>query len=490
MRRTLGLALALVVAAGCRRTTPEMRVIDATVDAMGGRERILEVRTVAIEGEGENFNLGQNRAPDADLPMFKVTAYRRVIDYGGLRWRQEQMRTPQFLTGNPSPVKQVAGLDGGIAYNVAADGTATRATDAIARDRRLEIVHTPIGVMQAALAEGATLSNAHQHDGHDIVDIKTAAGDSLTLAVDASTHLPVRVVSMTDQPNLGDVAIETEFGSYQDTGGLMLPTRITSKLDRQTLVSIAVARTVINGETGDLAAPAAARNAAAPVATASVAVEPIADGVWYLAGQSHHSVLVELSDQLVLVEAPQHDTRALAVIAKARELRPGKPLRKVIVTHHHFDHSGGVRAAVSEGLTIVAHAATRPFFEDLVRRSHTMAGDALAKNPKPLAFEGVAGELVMQDPMRTLAIYPIEGNPHADTLLMVYLPKERVLVEADVYTPPALNATTAPRFPFAANLVENITKRKLRVDRLAPIHGRIVPFSALMGAVAAMGASQ
>src|SRR4029078_9300598 len=97
--------------------------------------------------------------------------------------------------------------------------------------------------------------------------------------------------------------------------------------------------------------------------------------------------VLSLGNNLRSIESPQNDTRALAVIAKARELRPNKPLTTVIVTHHHFDHSGGVRAAVSDGLGVVAHKRPEPFFQSAMTRPHTIVPDALAKNPQPLKIE-------------------------------------------------------------------------------------------------------
>jgi glyoxylase-like metal-dependent hydrolase (beta-lactamase superfamily II) len=166
--------------------------------------------------------------------------------------------------------------------------------------------------------------------------------------------------------------------------------------------------------------------------------------------------------------------RALAVIAKARELRPDKPLKYVANSHHHFDHSGGIRAAVSEGLAVTTHKANAAFYQEAVGRAHTLVPDALAKNPKPLKLEPVDDMMVIKDDKRTVQVFHIEGSPHADTLLMTYFPKERILVEADVWSPGAAVQ------PYAANLLDNIKKRNLKVDKILPIHGTIAPFSELV----------
>src|SRR5262249_31018734 len=154
-----------------------------------------------------------------------------------------------------------------------------------------------------------------------------------------------------------------------------MPTRLVTKTDKYPTAELRVTKQAIDADAGDLSAPAAAASAAPTTAPppATVTVEKVANGIWFLAGQSHHSVLVEFADHLALIEAPQSDTRALAVIAKAREVVPGKPLTTVINSHHHFDHSGGIRAAVSEGLAVVTQKDNAAFYQEAVARSHTIA---------------------------------------------------------------------------------------------------------------------
>jgi glyoxylase-like metal-dependent hydrolase (beta-lactamase superfamily II) len=477
LHRTLPI-VALVLSA-CTPTAPEQQVVNDAAAAMGGRDRIAAVKTLVIEGDGKNGNLGQDLTPEATGQAFALSGYRRAVDFAAHRARVEQTRTPNFAYfQGTAPQKQVFGVDGEVAYNVAPNGAATRAANAVAKDRRAEFYHHPLALLQAAFDSSSTLSNARAAGSERVVDVTTAYGGRLTLAVDGTTKLPTRIVSMADNLNLGDVAIETTFGDYQDANGLKLPTRLTTKTDNYTTAEIHVAKQTVDGATGDLAAPAAAASAP-PIAgppPATVSVEELAPGVWFLAGQSHHSVVVEFADHLTLIEAPQNDARATAVIAKARSLRTNKPLTMVVNTHHHFDHSGGIRAAVSEGLSVVTHQGNAAFFQNAASRAHTIAPDALARSPKPLKLETVDGDKEVKDASRTMMLYPLAGNGHSDTMLMAYLPKERLLVEVDLYSPGSATQ------PYAASLLDAIKSRNLKIDRVVPLHGTIAKFDELVKA--------
>src|SRR5213594_3066118 len=172
MKRMKWLVLsAAVILGGCAQA-PEQQTINDAASALGGRDRILAVKTLIIEGGGSNGNLGQDVRPEATSQTFTVADYKRAIDVAAGRARVEQTRTPNFtFFQGQQPQKQVFGIDGNVGYNVAPDGTATRVANAVANDRRAEIYHHPLTIVRAALDPAAKLSNPRTQDGQSVVDI-------------------------------------------------------------------------------------------------------------------------------------------------------------------------------------------------------------------------------------------------------------------------------------------------------------------------------
>jgi glyoxylase-like metal-dependent hydrolase (beta-lactamase superfamily II) len=194
--------------------------------------------------------------------------------------------------------------------------------------------------------------------------------------------------------------------------------------------------------------------------------------VYYLRGGSHHSVAIDQADHVVVVEAPLDEARSAAVIAKVKETIPGKPIRSIVNSHVHFDHSGGLRTYVAEGATVVTHEMNRPYYEKAWAAPRTLNPDSLAKAARPAAFETFAEKHVLTDGRRAIEIHRLAGNGHNDAFAMVYLPAERILIEVDAWAPLAPNQPPpAAPSPFAVNLYENIQKLKLDVRQIAALHG-------------------
>jgi glyoxylase-like metal-dependent hydrolase (beta-lactamase superfamily II) len=240
--------------------------------------------------------------------------------------------------------------------------------------------------------------------------------------------------------------------------------------------------------------PPAMRNAAMPAV--KVASERLGEGVWLLAGGSHNSVAIEFKDFIAVVEAPDDAARAEAVIAETKRLVPGKPIRYLVNTHHHFDHLGGARTFAAEGATVVTHERNRALYEHVVfaPQPRTLSPDRLSQfpfattGPSPVMLEFVSERTAISDGQRSLLLFHVRELDHAETMLIAYLPQERLLINADLYTPPPADGEPPEKLSQSAMaLYENMHRLKLDVSLHVPIHGRPGPhadFERIAGAAA------
>ena len=475
MYRKLVVVLSILFLAGCSRSSQS--VLEDAAQAMGATN----LQTIQYSGSGSNFALGQNYTPDEPWPRFNVVSYTRTINYETASSREELLRT-QFEDpprgGGSQPVvgqqRQVFFVSGKDAWNQTGDQSTP--APATAAERGLQVWLTPHGWVRAALQNKVTAQQQTAAGKPATVISFTLQGKYKVSGTINDQNLLEKVQTWLPNPVVGDMPVEIEYYDYKDFHGVKFPTRIVQKQGGHPTLELTVSDVQPHAPAA-METPATVRGAApAPVL---VETQKLADGVWLIAGGSHNSVAVEFQDYVTVVEGPQNEARSLAVIAEVKQLVADKPIRYLVNTHHHFDHSGGIRTYAAEGVTIVTHEMNRAVYERSFQAPRTLEPDRMAQTGAAAKFETLTDQHVLTDGTRTLAIHHIRENSHNAGLLMAYLPRERILIQADTWN--ALPPATASH--FTVNFLENINRLQLRVDRIVGMHGPVGTMAELRRAV-------
>jgi glyoxylase-like metal-dependent hydrolase (beta-lactamase superfamily II) len=458
---SLGLALGLIGAAAQAQTLP------AATKALAAEQ----VGSIEFSGTGRWYQFGQAPAPGLPWPPFDVSRYSSSIDYETASARVQITRRQVVEAGRvrPAPVEQNVDqyVSGSTAWNRAPQAggtTVATAQPAAVEERQAEIWSTPQGFLRAARANGA---QARSSSGNTEVSFTAGGKYRYVGTINARSEVE-RVQTWIANPILGDTLYETKFTDYKPYNGVLFPSHIVRSVGGHPVLDLQVAEVKLNPRV-DLPVPAEV-NPTPPAVT--VTSNPLAPGVYYFTGGTHHSVVIEQRDHVVVVEGPLSEERSLAVIAKVKEVIPGKPIKYLINTHVHFDHSGGLRTFVDAGAIIVTAKANQAYYEKAWAAPRSLAPDRLAQSKKVAKFETFSNQHTLSDGQRKIELHEISGSGHNDAFALVYLPAEKILVEADAYTPTAANVPPpAVANPYSVNLYENIVKRKLDVVQIAALHG-------------------
>jgi len=512
-RRLFALVAFLTLIAGAASAQDARTVLENAAKAMGA----VNMKTIQYSGAGWDSSVGQSYNLTSDWPRFEVPSFMRVIDYDAKSWREERTRRQgNYPTYGRLPLQEekiTALLSGNFAWNMKGDNPVPQTGrflegPPIAELRQLEIALTPHGFLKAALAGNPTAMSEPivgpsdgglSSNGRKVTIVSfTALGKYKVNGTINDQNLVELVTTWIPNPVYGDMLYEFRYTQYKDFGGIKFPALVHVHLGNPVLnpahniYEIKVNSVNANVSIPAISVPDAVRQAVDP--PVRVESQKLADGVWLLAGGSHNSVLVEFRDFVAVIEAPLSETRSLAVIEEVNKLVPGKPIRYLVNTHHHFDHAGGLRTYLAQGTTIVTHELNKEYYLQILFHpgGWTLQPDRLATfypmfmiSRRPAPIETVQDKDVLTDDARVMDIYHVQdmsyaledasyrqGN-HSEDMLMVYLPKEKILVNADLYTPPAPGAPPpAATNPGTITLYQNIKRLKLDVAQHVPIHGR------------------
>ena len=449
------------------------------------------LRTIEITGAGMNAAVGQSYAPGTDWPRFEITSYTKTIDYDNRASREQLTRRQgnhpaQGGGGTPlqADQQQNAAVNGTFAWNM--QGTMANPQPGAVEVRQLEILMTPHGFLKAALAPGANptaytrTSQMPGQTGRRVTVVTfTALGKYKVSGAINDQNLVEYVQTWIANPVLGDMLYEIRYTQYREFGAVKFPGDIHAhqgdqRLDEGHNSFQLTVKNVRANPGASIPVPANVRQAAAPAGTKAVP-EKMADGVWYVGGAGANSVAVEFRDYMVVVESPTNEQRSIAVIDEVRRLAPNKPIRYLVNTHHHFDHLGGIRTFVAEGATIITHERNRDFYERVVfsPAPRTLQPDRLSLTPRAPVFETLNERYALSDGTRVLEIYAVPGLAHNQNMLIAYLPKEKIVVQGDLFGPPAPGAPAPAVTASNRTFRDTVQRLKLDIAQIASIHGRV-----------------
>jgi glyoxylase-like metal-dependent hydrolase (beta-lactamase superfamily II) len=321
---------------------------------------------------------------------------------------------------------------------------------------------------------------------------KTKSGEDVSLYFDPDTKLPAGFEIADTEALDGDVPAQYILGDYKNVDGVMLPHRIKIWKAGKAYSEVQFTVAVINDPTveKEFAIPddvsKEADQAIAAGEYSPVALTKIADGTYFVRAYSHNSMVVEFPQWLAVVEAPYTEAQSRTLVRMLKEQFPSKPIQYAAVTHHHSDHVGGVRGIAAAGATVLVEKGHEPALRALLDLHHTHPADDLetrrSAGQKVGAIEVYEGKKVVSDGKQSLELYAFAGSPHAEPMVMAYVPSSKALFQSDLWFP----GTGGAGNPAAKQLLDSMRALKLKVETNVGGHGGVAPFSELERAIAAM----
>jgi mono/diheme cytochrome c family protein/glyoxylase-like metal-dependent hydrolase (beta-lactamase superfamily II) len=483
--------------------------LEKAMTAIGGAEALQGLNAFTLQATGTRSILDEAFSPGAPAGVIGDYSLQMTYDLAGDRMRLDYTR--QAANGERQVSEVIAGELGYIDGQDAAfgePGIKPMTSDRWASTRKQQRLLNPHLILLDIAADPSIVTE----DGEEILDgmvhhrlVITDDIAPITLYVSAGTGHIAKLSTMENDHLRRDVPLEAFYYNWQMVGDtLSFPAEVYLALDGEIVLEEIRSSVNLNQASDDamFEIPAdvepvfdeelamrgelshqfnqlfAANGFIKDGAQTEINAEEIAPGIYQLGGVANNSLVVEQANGIVVLDAPLHQYRSEAIIEWINQTFPGKPISHVVSTHHHTDHSAGLRTFVAQGATIVLGEAAQPFFEEIFQASSTISPDALAENPVEAQIEVVPadGSFTIPDDEHPVEVYPIE-NTHAEDMVIAYVGNPGVVFVSDLYSP---NPGADPG-AGGALLRDTIDSLGLDVSLIAGGHGTSIAFEEFTG---------
>ena len=454
------------------------RVLDDSIEAHGGLEALRAIKDFTLKEKGKVY--ARYQSPGAEPPFSAGNSEETLIvdTERGYVFDDVKAANGGFNNWVQTVIK---GTDGQT-YDMWSK-TATPIPNASVNNFRPQMRRLPPIVLLEALDRASTLRYLGEDEiggrKQKVISVLRPDNQQLSLYFDAQTNLLTKYGYLYADPITGDSEIAQTYSGYRTVGKLKLPAGRALYNSGGVIQEVEYTELQINTKPAEsvFASPDGFEKLEAPPATpAPPAVVKIADDVYVLnglAGGTHNAMFVAFNDYILVVEAPEnilYANNSVQALTKIKETVPGKPIKYLVLTHHHSDHSGGFREYVAEGATIVTTASTKSELEKAAAMESSLLPHLSGKNK--LTIEVVENKKrVFQDDKHLVEFYDIGPNPHANEILVAYLPKQKILFQADMLNP-AANGTIPIAQDVTVSFSEKLQQLGLDVEKIYGVHGR------------------
>jgi len=499
MRTTVGgiftsIALLGLITTSSAEAQSAQSLIGEAAKAMGGMAALRALKNQVVESEGKQFDSSSTPRPLGPTRQISTFRYTLTRDLTQPRIRLEWESRNSARGETIRFVEVIEGSTGLLQEGEAKTAKQSRLHPGRLVTRLREEKRAPVNLILTATMNKTLQRLADAElDGvkYQVVSFKDG-GDEFRVYLDPKSHLPAQTEILEDDPLEGDSSYLLRYSDWRKVDQIMMPFSLHYDLNGRALQEEQI-KSVQNNVTfvaDPYSVPPEIRNQKSdvtPIASQwilrrvagnvsyqdlgrapSIEWNQLANGVHKIGGSSHATIVVEMRDHLIAVEGPLYEARTAPVVKAIKERFPGKPIRYVVPTHHHLDHAGGIRAFMAEGAVVVSPFSARDFYARVAKAPHTRHPDSLEKARTPVVIESFGGgPRVLTDGTRRVEVYPLPTS-HAEDLVVVYLPAEKIVIEADHISP--RNGQVRPA-PAVKEFVNAVDKLNLDIATIVGIHG-------------------
>jgi glyoxylase-like metal-dependent hydrolase (beta-lactamase superfamily II) len=522
-RAALLFAMSLLVVSCATMGGSGQDLVSRGVTAMGGAEALAGVKTLYVQGSVKHWEPEQSAVAGGDMRFAADANFETVMDVTARTSATDWSKRLQYPSPRPFVYTEIVTPELGYVYGIDTNGRTKQSIDSkppahnmsglrLATTQRELRRTSPLLLLEMQKNRAAVAAVADVTVGsasYPAVEYRPTANQAFIVMFDRATGLPARIRTLDYDGMLGDVNYDLVLSDWKAFDKIQVATTQNYELNGRTVVETKLRTVGINASFADdrLQIPDAYKTGAKPAtgvvpyqwvirrqfigtyldsevpsfdsrAVSSLRLVQLAPGVQHVTGGSHHSLIVEMKDHLIVFDAPVSDWHSTWVIGAAQVKYTGKPIKYLVLTHHHMDHASGFRAYAAQGASIVVGKGTGAHYRKLLAAPYTRNPDLAAKDLSKTPVIEVDGKHVLTDGTREVQALVIDGNPHADGLLIGFIPDAKLGFVTDIWSPgagpmpPAMN-------PALTSLVNGVKKYGIMPEKFAGGHGSTADYAPL-----------